>query len=58
MEVKSIKYKNLGFNQYCYQTMFGSEKMDDHIAKMLGDNWEIKSQIQEKDGIKIIYAKK
>jgi len=40
MEVKSFTYKNL-LGTYYLQGWLSSQKMDDHIATMLKDGWQI-----------------
>jgi hypothetical protein len=58
MNVKSITYKRMIGDTFYHQSILSSEKMDDHMAQMLNDGWEIKSQFQKDDKIIITYAKK
>ena len=40
MEVKTFTYKKI-LNTYYLQKAFSNKKMDDHIAEMVKDGWEI-----------------
>ena len=44
MEVKSFTYRKSLFGTYYKQGLFNIRKMDDHIARMLKDGWEVLSQ--------------
>ena len=43
MEVKTFTYEKT-IRGYMLQGWASSEKMDDHIAKMLNDGWKVMSQ--------------
>jgi hypothetical protein len=45
MRVKSFTYEKNFWGTYRKRGLLNSQKMDDHIAKMLNDRWEILSQI-------------
>ena len=47
MEVKTFTYKKI-LNTYYLQKMFGNKKMDDHIAEMAKNGWEILSSANHK----------
>jgi hypothetical protein len=50
MQVRTITYKNLA-GTYYLQGWISSQRMDDHIAEMLTDGWEIlNSSDQAGDG--------
>lgn len=42
MEVKTFTYKKM-LNSYYLQKLFSSKKMEEHIAEMVGQGWEILS---------------
>jgi hypothetical protein len=42
MQVKTFTYKKM-LGTFHLQHMLSSEKMDDHIAQMLQDGWEVMS---------------
>ena len=44
MEVKSFTYQKSVFGTYYKRGLLNLQKMDDHIAKMLSDGWEILTQ--------------
>jgi len=44
MEVKSFSYRKSLFGTYYKQGLFNILKMDDHMARMLKDGWEVLSQ--------------
>ncbi|HLG95980.1 MAG TPA: hypothetical protein VKX49_06690 [Bryobacteraceae bacterium] len=44
MQVKSFAYQENVFGTYYKRGLLNLQKMDDHIAKMLGDGWEILTQ--------------
>jgi hypothetical protein len=44
MEVKSFTYRKSLFGTYYKQGLLNVEKMDAHIARMLGDGWEVLTQ--------------
>jgi len=44
MQVKSFTYQKNFFGTYYRRAFLNREKMDDHIAKMLNDGWEILTQ--------------
>ena len=44
MRVKSFTYQKSVFGRYYKRGLLNLTKMDDHIAKMLGDGWEILTQ--------------
>jgi hypothetical protein len=44
MEVKSFTYRKSLFGTYYKQGLFNVLKMDDHMARMLKDGWEVLSQ--------------
>jgi len=44
MQVKTFTYRRNFFGTYRKQGPLDSQKMDDHIAKMLNEGWEILSQ--------------
>jgi hypothetical protein len=44
MQVKSFTYQKNFFGTYYKRGFLNLEKMDDHIAKMLNDDWEIVTQ--------------
>ena len=70
MEVKSFTYRKSLFGTYYKQGLFNTLKMDDHIARMLKDGWEVLSQTAhsgerralrpfcKRDTITISYAKR
>jgi hypothetical protein len=47
MEVKTFIYEKM-LNSFYLMSWLGKEKMDDHIAKMLTDGWQIVSQLPGK----------
>ena len=44
MEVKSFTYRKSLFGTYYKQGLFNILKMDDHMARMLKDGWEVLSE--------------
>lgn len=44
MEVKSLCYQKSVFGTYYKRELLNLQKMDDHIAKMLSEGWEILAQ--------------
>jgi len=44
MQIKSFTYRKSFFGIYRKQGLLDLQKMDDHIAKMLNEGWEILSQ--------------
>ena len=44
MEVKSVTYKKSIFGTYYKRGLFNLQKMDDHMAEMLNDGWEVLTQ--------------
>ena len=44
MQVKSFTYQRNVFGTYYKRGLLNLQKMDDHIAKMLSDGWEILTQ--------------
>ena len=44
MEVKSFTYRKSLFGTYYKQGLLSVQKMDDHMAKMLTDGWELLTQ--------------
>ena len=44
MKVKSFTYRKNIFGTYYKQGLLNLQKMDDHIAKMLTDGWEVLTQ--------------
>lgn len=44
MEVKSFTYRKSLFGIYYKQGLLIFQKMDDHIAKMLSEGWEVLTQ--------------
>ena len=40
MEVKTFTYKQM-LNTFCLQKFLSNKKMDDHIAEMLSQGWQI-----------------
>lgn len=44
MRVKSFTYQKSVFGRYYKRGLLNLTKMDNHIAKMLGDGWEILTQ--------------
>lgn len=44
MRVKSFTYQKSVFGRYYKSGLVNLTKMDDHIAKMLSDGWEILTQ--------------
>ena len=44
MRVKSFTYQKSVFGRYYKQGLLNLTKMNDHIAKMLSDGWEILTQ--------------
>jgi len=44
MQIKSFTYRRSFFGIYRKQGLLDLQKMDDHIAKMLSDGWEILNQ--------------
>lgn len=44
MRVKSFTYKKSWYGTFHRQRLFSLERMDTHIAKMLGNGWEILSE--------------
>ena len=44
MEVKSFTYRKSLFGIYYKQGLFNILKMDDHMARVLKDGWEVLSQ--------------
>lgn len=47
MEVKTFTYKKK-LNTYYLEKMFSNTKMDDHIAEMARDGWEILNSANHK----------
>lgn len=70
MEVKSFSYRKSLFGTYYKQGLFNILKMDDHMARMLKDGWEVLTQtahsgerrvlspFSKRDTITISYRKK
>ena len=70
MEVKSFTYRKSLFGTYYKQELLNLQKMDDHMAKMMNDGWEVLTQtahcgerrilrpFSKRDTITISYAKK
>lgn len=70
MEVKSFTYRKSLFGTYYKQGLFNILKMDDHMARMLKDGWEVLMQtahsgerrvlrpFSKRDTITISYRKK
>lgn len=44
MEVKSVTYRKSIFGTYYKRGLFNRQKMDDHMAEMLNDGWEVLTQ--------------
>lgn len=44
MDVKSFTYRKSLFGTYYKQGLLNLQKMDDHIAKMLNEGWDILTQ--------------
>ena len=44
MEVKSVTYRKSIFGTYYKRGLFNLQKMDNHMAKMLNDGWEVLTQ--------------
>jgi hypothetical protein len=44
MQVKSFTYEKSVFGTYYKRGLLNLQKMDDHIAKMLSEGWEILTQ--------------
>ena len=44
MEVKSVTYRKSIFGIYYKWGLFNLQKMDNHMAKMLTDGWEVLTQ--------------
>ena len=44
MQVKSFTYERSWYGTYHRQRIFSRERMDTHVAKILGNGWEILSQ--------------
>jgi hypothetical protein len=44
MQVKSFTYEKSCCGEYHRQRFFSMEKMDSHVAKMLGQGWAILAQ--------------
>jgi hypothetical protein len=44
MEVKSFTYRKSIFGTYYKRGLLSLQKMDDHLAKMLSEGWEVLSQ--------------
>ena len=44
MQVKTFTYRKNFFGTYRKQGLLDSQKMDDHIEKMLNEGWEVLSQ--------------
>ncbi|HKW19458.1 MAG TPA: hypothetical protein VJO35_18255 [Terriglobales bacterium] len=44
MEVKSVTYRKSIFGTYYKRGLFNRRKMDDHMASMLNDGWEVLTQ--------------
>ena len=44
MKVKSFTYERSWYGTYHRERIFSMERMDTHVAKMLGKGWEILSQ--------------
>lgn len=44
MEVNSFTYQKSVFGTYYKRGLLNLQKMDDHIAEMLNDGWEILTQ--------------
>jgi hypothetical protein len=59
MEVKSFTYRKSLFGIYYKQGLFNILKMDDHIARMLKDGWEVLSQTAHRGERKVfrLFAK-
>ena len=45
MQVKSFSYERSWYGTYHRQRFFSMEKMDTHIGKMLGQGWQVLSQV-------------
>jgi len=44
VEVKSFTYRKSLFGTYHKQGLLNIQKMDDHIAKLLSEGWEVLAQ--------------
>ena len=44
MQVKSITYEKSWYGVYYRQRLFSMQRMDDHIAELLGQGWSVLSQ--------------
>jgi hypothetical protein len=44
MEVKSFTYRKSLFGTYYKQGLLNLQKMDNHMAKMMDDGWEVLTQ--------------
>ena len=44
MQVKSYAYERAWYGTYHRQRFFSMEKLDTHLAKMLGQGWQVFSQ--------------
>ena len=44
MEVKSFTYRKSLFGTYYKRGLLNLQKMDDHMAKMLSEGWEVVTQ--------------
>jgi len=44
MQIKSYTYRKSIFGIYRKRALLDLQKMDDHIAKMLSDGWEVLTQ--------------
>lgn len=44
MEVESVTYRKSIFGTYYKWGLFNLQKMDNHMAKMLNDGWEVLTQ--------------
>jgi len=70
MEVKSFTYRKSLLGTYYKQGLLNLQKMDDHIAEMLTDGWEVLTQtahngerrvlrpFAKRDTITVSFAKK
>lgn len=47
MQVKSFTYQKNFFGTYYKRGLLNLHKMDDHIARMLNDGWEILTQTSQ-----------
>jgi hypothetical protein len=56
MQVKSFTYQKNTFETYYKSGLLNLQKMDDHIAKMLSDGWEILTQTAHTGDRRILRA--